>query len=93
MVAFFGLDISAKIFFYMMVSFSFFIGIFLMASPEAFKASDKALKQEYGLKTKLVPHIEGHTFDMIDKFILKNRVMTGFVIALFSFILLLLNRM
>ncbi len=44
MVAFFGLDISAKIFFYMMVSFSFFIGIFLMASPEAFKASDKTLK-------------------------------------------------
>ena len=42
MIEFLGLDISAKMFFYIMVSFSFFVGVFLMASPEAFKAIDKA---------------------------------------------------
>ena len=64
-----------------------------MASPEAFKAIDKALKKEYGMKTRLVPHIENSHFDAFDRFILKNRGAAGFVIALFSFLLLLINKM
>ena len=93
MIEVMGLDLSARMFFIMMVSFSFFVGVFLMASPDAFKAIDKALQKEYGIKTRFVPHIENSYFDALDKFILKNRVKAGFFIAAFAFILLLVNKM
>ena len=93
MIEFFGLDVSSKFFFNIMVSFSFFVGVFLMASPDAFKAIDKALQKEYGMRKRLVPHIEDSYFNTLDKFILKNRVKAGFCIALFSFVLLLINKL
>ena len=58
MIEIVGLDISARMFFYIMVSFSFFVGVFLMASPEAFKAMDKALQKEYGIDAIPAAHDE-----------------------------------
>ena len=88
----FGLDISAKILEDLMLSFSFFVGIVLMVSREAFGAFHKALQKEYGLKRRLSPKLENTRSDIIDKILIKYRVFAGVVISITAFFLLLLNR-
>ena len=75
-----------------MVSFAFFVGIVLMVSPEAFEALNRALQKEYGLKTRLVPKLENTSIDVIDKALIKNRIIAGLIIAVCSFVLLLINK-
>lgn len=87
----FGLNVSSQIFFRLMVAFAFFIGIILMVSPEAFEAFNRALQKEYGLKARIFPKLENTAIDIIDKVIMKNRVLAGFSIALISFFLLLIH--
>ncbi len=81
--------------FYFLVSFGFFVGIVLMASPEAFDALNRSLSKEYGIKTRLIPKIELTAIHVIDKFVTKNRwhgIIIGFTISMVSFILLLTYR-
>jgi len=87
-----GIGLSANMFFNIMVSFGFFIGIILMIAPEAFDSLNKSLQKEYGLKVRLVPRIEDATVDVIDKTIIKNRIMSGLIISVTAFALLLLYR-
>lgn len=87
-----GIGLSANMFFYIMVSFGFVIGIMLMVSPESFESFHRSLQREYGLKVRLVPRIENTTIELIDKAIIKNRVMSGLVISVTAFILLLLYK-
>lgn len=84
-----GLDVSAKVLFNLMLSFSFFVGLILMVSQEAFSAFHKALQKEYGLKRKLAPMLENTRFDFIDRVLMKYRVFAGMAICITSFFLLL----
>lgn len=90
MVDFFGLEISAKLFFHLMVSIAFVVGIILMVSPEAFETLNRALQKEYGLKTRIMPSLENTSIDVVDKAVIKSRVVSGMVISIISFILLLI---
>ena len=90
MIEIFGLDVSSKVFFYIMVSFSFFVGIILMVSPEAFENLNHALRKEYGFKIKLVPFLENTFIDTVDKIIVKNRVIAGIIISVTAFALLII---
>ena len=92
MLDFFGLAISTQTFFSIMVSLAFFVGIVLMISPEAFASLHKALQKEYGLKKRLIPGIEDTVFDAIDKFLVQNQFFAGLMIAVTSFVLLLVFR-
>ena len=79
-------------FFHIMISFAFFVGVVLMVSPEAFEALNRALQKEYGLKTRLLPKIENTTINIIDKAVIKNRVFAGLSISVVSFVLLLIHK-
>ena len=92
MVDMFGLEISSQMFFHIMISFAFFVGIVLMVSPEAFDALNRSLKKEYGLKTRIIPMLENTSIDVVDKFVVRNRVIAGIIIAITSFILLLIYK-
>ena len=90
MIDIIGFQISAKFFFHIMVSFAFFVGVILMASPEAFATLNRALQKEYGIKTRLVPTLENTSIDVVDKAVIRSRVLGGMAIAVASFALLLL---
>ena len=92
MLRVFGLDLSTKVLVDLMLSFSFFVGIVLMVSSEAFGAFHKALQKEYGLKRRLAPKLEDTKFDIIDQVLMKYRVFAGMLICLTSFFLLLLYK-
>ena len=87
-----GITLSINMFFYIMVSFGFVIGIVLMVSPEAFESLNWAMQKEYGLKIRLVPKIENTTMDFIDKTIVRNRVTAGLVITVMAFVLLIVYK-
>ena len=86
---------ALQLIFYFLVSFSFFMGIVLMVSPEAFDTLNKALSKEYGIKTRILPKIELTAIHVLDKIITKNRshgIIAGFIISAISFLLILLNK-
>ena len=87
----FGLDVSSQIFFRLMVSFAFFIGVVLLVSPEAFEALNKSFQNEAGLKIRIFPKLEDTTVNIVDKTIIKHRVFAGFLISLTAFFLLLIR--
>ena len=88
MIEAFGLGMSVKLFFHLMISFSFFVGIILMVSSEAFESVSHVFLKEYGVKTKVFPPLENTVTDAIDKVVIKNRVLGGMLISIFSFFLL-----
>ncbi len=88
-----GLDISGKIIFFLMLSFSFFVGILLMVSREGFDAFNKALQKEYGLRKRIAPQIEDTHVDVVDKILTRYRFMAGMLICLASFFLLLIYKL
>ena len=90
MESFLEVVVASKLFFNIMVSFAFFIGIILMAAPEAFQSVDNAMKKEYGIKKRLVPKLEDASVDAVDKFVIRNRVVFGVLIAIASFSLLII---
>ena len=83
---------SVKMMVYLLLSLSFFIGILLMISQESFSALHKVLQEEYGIKKKLVPMMEDVYIDVVDKFLVRNRLWAGLFIAIASFTLLLINK-
>ncbi len=87
-----GLDVSAEMFFYIMISFAFFIGIILTVAPDAFEALNRAFQREYGVRTRLLPKLEDTYIDVIDRAISKNRVLAGVIISVSAFILLLIYK-
>ena len=81
--------------FLLLVSFSFFMGIVLMVSPEAFDLLNKALSREYGIKTRILPKLELTAIHVLDKIITKNRshgIIAGFIISTISFLLILFRK-
>lgn len=92
MVEIFEFNVCAKIIFTLMVSLSFFIGIILLVAPEAYQALNKSLQKEYGLKVRLLPKIENSANFSIDQTVVKYRVFTGLLIAVTSFLLLIIFR-
>ena len=92
MIELFGLDVSLQFLVYLMLSFSFFIGIILLVSPNAFDALNTALQKEYGIKRRLAPKVEDSRIDFVDRILLKYRTLAGLLIALSAFALLILYK-
>lgn len=76
--------------FHIMVSIGFFVGIILMVAPKAFDSLDEALQKEYGIKKRFIPKIEDTKIDVIDQICKRNTVISGMVISVLSFILLMI---
>ena len=87
-----GLLESAQFFSYLMLSFAFFVGILLMVSQEAFYYFNKALQKELGLKKKVLPRVEGKQIHFVDWLVLKYRFVSGLLISIAAFVLLLVNK-
>ncbi len=92
MIAILGWDGSVSMIIYLLLSFTFFIGILLIVSQESFIALNKALQNEYGLKRRLTPKVEDTHIDVIDKFLIKHRVLAGLFISVCAFVLLLIYK-
>ncbi len=88
----YGLDESAKIFTYILLSFAFFVGIMLIVSQEAFVTFNRALSREIGLKKRLIPKLEDKQYQFIDFLILKYPMIAGLLISVSSFMLLLMYK-
>ena len=76
----------------MMVSFSFFVGIMLVVSFEAFEHFNAALQKEYGMKKRLAPKVESIENKFTDWFLTRYPLISGIFISVMSFILLLIFR-
>ena len=76
----------------LMLSLSFFIGIFLVVSREAVECLNRDFQKELGWRKYVITQLEGKKFMFIDIFILKYPVWIGLVIAVTSFMLLLARR-
>ena len=87
-----GLDVSISMIIYLMLSFSFTIGIILMVSQESFMELNKALQREYGVKRRLIPGVEDTQNYFIDRVILKYRVFSGLLITVTAYFLLLIYK-
>ncbi len=92
MVDILQLGSSSKMVFYILISFSFVIGIILMISPEGFDALNKSFQKEFGIRTRLVPKLEDTFIDVIDRAMIKNPVIAGLCISVTSFFLLLIYK-
>jgi hypothetical protein len=84
-----GIPESIKILTYLMLSFSFFCGIMLLVSREAYEDFNAALQKEFGFKRKFFPVLEEIKTNIIDKLALKYRIPVGLFIAISSFVMLL----
>ncbi len=92
MVEIFSLDISLKFLFKLMLSLAFFVGILLMVSQEAMQVFHKNLQKEFGLKRRIAPKLEDDASDIVDRVLIKYRVLAGLLIAMCSFFLLLIYK-
>ena len=88
----FGLEISTRLIFQILVSLAFLGGIILMISGEAFQTLHRAFQKEFGLRKRLIPKIENTSFDIVDRILMKNRFAAGLIITVVSFVLLLVNK-
>ena len=87
-----GLNESLSMIIYFMLSFAFFVGIMLLVSQESFVHFNSALEKEYGLKHRLIPKIENTQNKFVDFAILKYRMISGVLIVVTSFVLLLIYK-
>ena len=87
-----GVHESKRMIIFIMLSFSFFVGILLTVSREAYLFFNKALQKKYGIRRTFITFIEDTEFDHIDRFILKYRVRAGLIISISAFILLLIYK-
>ncbi len=83
---------AAKLFIFIMLAFAFFVGVLLLVSDQAFNMFNKDLQREYGIKKRLFPKIEDSRFEFIDFLLLKYRFISGLLIAVIAFILLLIYK-
>ena len=87
-----GVIDAAKFFIYLMLAFAFFVGVLLLVSDEAFSLFNKDLQKEYGLKKRLFPKIEDSWYGFVDFLLLKYRFVSGLLITIIAFILLLVYK-
>jgi len=87
-----GIIDAVEFFIYLMLAFAFFVGILLVVSEEAFSMFNKELQKEYGLKKRLFPKIEDSWYDFIDFLMLKYRFLSGLLISIIAFLLLLVYK-
>jgi len=92
MLARLGIQVPLQAMFTLFISFSFFIGLLLMVSPEAFSSLERIFNKEYGFKRKLVPKLEDAKVEAFDKIIIKNRGIAGMIICIVSFLMLIWYR-
>ena len=76
----------------LMLSFTFFIGIFLIISREAIECLNRDFQREYGWRKYVITQLENKKFMFIDAFIMKYPIWVGLVISVVSFVLLLMRR-
>ena len=76
----------------LMLSLSFFIGIFLIVSREAVECLNKDFQRELGWRKYVITQLEGKKFMFIDAFVLKYPVWIGLLISVTAFMLLLSHR-
>lgn len=81
---------SWNMIFYILVSIGFTIGIILMVAPKAFDTFNEALQREYGIKKRFIPKVEDTKVGDIDGLCRKNTVITGMLISILCFMLLLI---
>ncbi|MEW5894964.1 MAG: hypothetical protein AB1650_04305 [Candidatus Omnitrophota bacterium] len=74
------------------LSFTFFVGIFLMVSREAVRCLNRDFQRELGWRKYIIPQLERKGFFFIDAFVLEHAVWVGAVITVASFILLLIHK-
>lgn len=88
-----GLFTAGSFLWELMLSFTFFIGIFLVVSREAVECLNRDFQRELGWRKYVITQIETKKFMFIDAFILKYPIWVGLLIAITSFVLLLVRRM
>lgn len=76
----------------LMLSFTFFIGIFLVVSREAVECLNRDFQKELGWRKYIITQLEGKKFLFIDALILKYPVWIGLFISIISFVLLLMHK-
>ncbi|MBN1870445.1 MAG: hypothetical protein JW847_07730 [Candidatus Omnitrophica bacterium] len=81
---------SWNMIFCILISFGFVIGIILMVAPGAYEAFNQALQKEYGIKKRFIPKIEDGKIEAVENLCKKNTVITGMIISILSFMLLLI---
>jgi len=81
---------SWNMIFYILVSVGFVIGIILMVAPKSYETLNEALQKEYGIKTRFIPKLEDSKIEVVDDVCKKNSVITGMIISIVSFALLLI---
>ena len=87
-----GVDDSTKLIIFIMLSFSFFVGILVAVSREAYLFFNKALQKKYGIRRTFITFIEDTHYDIVDRFVLKYRVVAGLIISISAFLLLLIYK-
>ena len=92
MVDKFGLIESMEIFFNLMISLSFFVGIMLVVSTEAFDHFNCALQKEFGIRKKIIPSVEDSANHFVDWLILKYPFFAGIFISVASFALMMVYK-
>lgn len=83
---------AVKLFIYIMLAFAFFVGILLLVSDQAFSLFNKDLQREYGIRKRMFPKVEDSKYEFIDFLLLKHRFISGLLISIIAFILLLLYK-
>ena len=86
-----GVD-AVKLFIYIMLAFAFFVGILLLVSDQAFSIFNKDLQREYGIRKRMFPKVEDSKYEFIDFLLLKYRFISGLLISIIAFILLLIYK-
>lgn len=76
----------------LMLSFTFFIGIFLIVSKEAIECLNRDFQKEFGWRKNIATQLESKKFVFIDMFVLKYSVWIGLLISVISFVLLLMYK-
>jgi hypothetical protein len=87
----YGLMLSVKVIFKILVTFGFLVGTLMSSSLENFQKFRQIVEQEYGIKKKIIPKIETKCSDVVDRIVLRNRVIFGVIISAASFLLLLIS--
>lgn len=83
---------AVKLFIYIMISFAFFVGILLLVSDQAFSLFSKDLQREYGIRKRMFPKVEDSKYEFIDFLLLKYRFISGLLISIIAFVLLLIYK-
>jgi len=89
----FGTTISVNVISFVIISICFMIGLMLMIiSPQSLQKTNEVLTKEHGITKRIIPAFENIKTEVIDKIVLKHLGVCGLIIAVTSFLLLLIMR-